>query len=752
MLFFLLAIQGTMIPDLTGFTVDKICLSNTPSDCDGQKTAATDATLPAAITASASYLLLIEVKGAAGDGIDLSGITSRKVVWINNLIAPAADVIVDVGDGGGLGIDYLILNGQVKLTGEAELKYVYAVNAEFAADTEFNAKTVLLTAEGYTAASEMFTAENVGLVYATEENVGELTVKPEADGLSLNSESVEIDTDKLTLFLVGNGAWTITWEEGAATVTDFAFTIGFHKQLLDRLPPPSGEITVTATFAGADTLWETQAGKLVVKIEHAAGLTIAIPDAVTNSLLTFSDGGVAAEPFSPPPATIAATLTPAATQTPAPTAAPEPPVLGTPSPTPDLDDGKWDPTLKVDYLCYSSGDDCADVSSQAQASPPPFLGSIVIANPSNLKSKLAEVKSYLVVALFFSLPAQTGEDVIDLSAFRSAKVFDVVNVIGIQGGNGRKLLDNRAREVLGRVSQGNIRTRPRTEESRVKSIKAQTYLPISGGNKANDLIHYAILGDSISIADSLTVQSAYLTANTIQNPDKLTVGYALVNGPDVWAETSQVVKVKFGELGVIGGAVSGEEIGHIVFGETKWDFSEDAQSDAPYSLNYATFDKKNLSLIYVTSDAVHVTLKLADGVVAPAGINLTLQTNIRDTLWNRQQAGPELTVKFEGEWSSVTNQPTLIFQAPTAEQVKFDGDPPDPATVTIVKTAATNKRPAVPAPENGPAGGGGDDDGGLSGGAIAGIVIAVVAVVAIAAVAVWYFVLRPKKQGVGSTR
>jgi hypothetical protein len=141
-------------------------------------------------------------------------------------------------------------------------------------------------------------------------------------------------------------------------------------------------------------------------------------------------------------------------------------------------------------------------------------------------------------------------------------------------------------------------------------------------------------------------------------------------------------------------------------------------------------------------------------------INLTLQNDVRtwfdfdrmasavpESKKKIRAADPLLQVTFTGDWDKVTDKPIFVFQGPTEKSVDVVEAP---STIEVVKQAVVNHSP--PIPSQGGGGGGDDDSGGLSGGAIAGIVIGVLAAVGIVGFCVWYFVLRPKKQGVEGTK
>jgi hypothetical protein len=110
------------------------------------------------------------------------------------------------------------------------------------------------------------------------------------------------------------------------------------------------------------------------------------------------------------------------------------------------------------------------------------------------------------------------------------------------------------------------------------------------------------------------------------------------------------------------------------------------------------------------------------------------------------EGNPKLKVKFTGPWQKVGGDPVFVFQAVESKDVSFENRP---ETINPIIQAVEDHSPPFPTT---PAGPGNDDDGGLSGGAIAGIVIGVLAAVGIAGFCVWYFVLRPKKQGVEGTK
>jgi hypothetical protein len=103
--------------------------------------------------------------------------------------------------------------------------------------------------------------------------------------------------------------------------------------------------------------------------------------------------------------------------------------------------------------------------------------------------------------------------------------------------------------------------------------------------------------------------------------------------------------------------------------------------------------------------------------------------------------GQKMNVRFSGQWETVEDDPEIIFEAASVDDIAFvDSSGETVAAPSSIKavTRVAEPLPLADPPAKKP------ESKGLSGGVIAAIVIAVVVVVAGAAVAVWFFVLRPK--------
>jgi hypothetical protein len=420
------------------------------------------------------------------------------------------------------------------------------------------------------------------------------------------------------------------------------------------------------------------------------------------------------------------------------------------------DDGTWDPNTKFDLVCYSASTECEENFGGMEGAMPPNIVSVVIATPSNLKSKLAAATANVMIASFMHIPSNENQDVVDLSVFGSPKTLELFKAADA-GEESRHLPRKKARQVPPGISRGGKSTGLRPLAGRRPKDSYQSMVLVGGAN-ARGAVRYLMPTGYFTIADSLSVQSIHLGAAYIENPDKITTGYALTYGYDLWEGDSSVLQINFEELGVVSGVE--KFISKIRFTETGWEFSEAGYSGYN-SLSYERFQGKKLSLLYLTSwmdddPAIEGTLEHADGVTEVPGIKLTVQFDVRVSVahlmyggeeWarrNRELAGVELKVTFGGQWSAVTNKPTLIFQTPNQEQVTFLGDVPPDDKVTIVKADSPDASdPSGGQGNNNPDTG--DDDGGLGTGPIVGIAVGAVALVAIVAVLVWFLVIRPSK-------
>jgi hypothetical protein len=404
------------------------------------------------------------------------------------------------------------------------------------------------------------------------------------------------------------------------------------------------------------------------------------------------------------------------------------------APAEDPDDGSWDKSVKFDLLIYTSdGTVPGDGGSEADARKVygDTLGSLIIASPSNLKSKLASSRNYVLSISAFAVPTGEGEDTIDLSVFSDEKIVEIVDARSIEAPSLRGLSSRKVHPVVDAVP-----------------------IPITGGAKTNDLIHYLVLGGPFAINGDVEVQSVYFDDATVTNAKSLTTGYALVPFKD---NSNRYGEVKLTNLGLLVDS-SNDRPSQIDFGTDKWTFHQSGDR----SFDVATTSAPGyVSVIYPLSrgetDWVVVLNQPSSSNVKITPLNLTLQKSIRT--WFEQDldlgesrkkglADPVLRISFLGDWTKVTDHPEFVFQGPTKESVIVTGAP---ASIKVTTQAVKDHRPAIPVQGDG-GGGGGDDDGGLSGGAIAGIVIGVLAAVGIAGFCVWYFVLRPKKQGVEGTK
>jgi hypothetical protein len=178
--------------------------------------------------------------------------------------------------------------------------------------------------------------------------------------------------------------------------------------------------------------------------------------------------------------------------------------------------------------------------------------------------------------MLLTIPSQISEDVLDLSALRSAKVVQIRYEPNL-GEHARRSWSRRGKEMLLGMTRGGIPAVHRLARSSGRVVKLHppdptpsAYVHLTGGDQARDLVHYLILeGETgYSIDGSLSVQAIAITDAYVEHPDKLAVGYAFFSGWKFWRQNSPLPAIKFSELGVWEALDDG--IGRVRFEADHW--------------------------------------------------------------------------------------------------------------------------------------------------------------------------------------
>jgi hypothetical protein len=400
-----------------------------------------------------------------------------------------------------------------------------------------------------------------------------------------------------------------------------------------------------------------------------------------------------------------------------------------------------------DYLIYCSGSSsiCQTLESTVSQLSSGGSMSITLATSNNLKSSIARTSSHVFMLSLWTLTANSDEDMVDLAP-----------------------LDGRFVLVQTIPYAGDI-----TPSSRVSLYCSS---PVT--------FEFLMLQGSFTIQDDMTARSVWLdrggsslqtfvaNAGRIQTPYTLLQLSSNVQVPAINTTSLAVVPPVFSTGEYPDFTITLSAIRRLEFYPEYWIVSTSTNS---WTILHTAIKPDGEFSIHLWPDKMErdweIELRLTPGTTTVSKIRMSItkepsvlstseavplarrireQDGTRPPRWptrKARDAPPKLKIQFTGPWEDVTDRPTIIFEAGSAGDVEFvdaDGSPTSaPSNIDAVKQAAT----AVPIGE--PAPSGGEDKSGLSGGAIAGIVIAVIVVIALIAVAVWYFVIRKPVMQVG---